>query len=76
MGGLWQALAFGFAGVRACRDRVLVDPRLPPRWNALDIGLRYRATPFRLHVEPGTVEIDTDILELRRVGGHWEVVST
>ncbi|GAA1798731.1 glycoside hydrolase family 65 protein [Planosporangium flavigriseum] len=75
MGGLWQALAFGFAGVRATHRCLVVDPRLPPRWNALEFGLRYRGVPFRLRVEPRGVEIDSDALRLRRTGGRWEVTS-
>jgi trehalose/maltose hydrolase-like predicted phosphorylase len=73
MGGLWQALAFGFAGVRATRGHLLIDPRLPPQWNGLELGLRYRDVPFRLRIEPKTVEINSDALELRRTGGRWEV---
>jgi trehalose/maltose hydrolase-like predicted phosphorylase len=74
MGGLWQALAFGFAGVRATQGHLFVDPRLPPAWRALEIGLRYRGAPFRLRIGSGTVEIDSDALALRRVGARWEVV--
>jgi trehalose/maltose hydrolase-like predicted phosphorylase len=74
MGGLWQALAFGFAGVRATQGHLLIDPHLPPAWRALEIALRYQGMPFRLRVEPGTVEIDSDALTLRRVGARWEAV--
>jgi trehalose/maltose hydrolase-like predicted phosphorylase len=74
MGGLWQALAFGFAGVWATTGHLLIDPRLPPQWNALELGLRYRDVPFRLRIEPQAVEINSDLLELRRTGGRWEVV--
>ena len=52
MGGLWQALVFGFAGVRACRDHLRIDPRLPPQWGSMSVGLRYRGEPLRLHVGP------------------------
>jgi trehalose/maltose hydrolase-like predicted phosphorylase len=73
MGGLWQALAFGFAGVRPQRDRVLVDPRLPPRWHALELALRFRGEPFRLRIERQGVEIEAAALQLRRANGIWEV---
>ena len=73
MGGLWQAIVHGFAGVRVLPDRLLVDPRLPPQWNSLKIGLRYRGTPFRLLIGPETVAIDTHALRLRQVNGGWEV---
>jgi trehalose/maltose hydrolase-like predicted phosphorylase len=73
MGGLWQALVFGFAGVRVHGRRLVVDPRLPPEWNALEVALRFRGRPFRLRVEPSGVEIDSDALTLRRVNDQWEV---
>jgi Glycosyl hydrolase family 65 central catalytic domain/Glycosyl hydrolase family 65, N-terminal domain len=82
MGGLWQALVFGFAGVRATTGHLVIDPRLPRQWSALELGLRYRDVPFRLRIEsarggaPQGVEIDSDALALRRTGGRWEAVPT
>jgi trehalose/maltose hydrolase-like predicted phosphorylase len=73
MGGTWQALAFGFAGLRANGSRVAVDPRLPPEWNALELGLRFGGEPFRLRIEHESVEIDSDAFELRRSDNAWEV---
>jgi trehalose/maltose hydrolase-like predicted phosphorylase len=75
MGGLWQAVVFGFAGVRACWDRLRIAPRLPPAWHALSIRLRYRGAPLRVHVTPGGVEVEAEALQLRRADEHWEVVS-
>jgi trehalose/maltose hydrolase-like predicted phosphorylase len=76
MGGLWQALAFGVAGVRATPRCLVVDPHLPPQWNALELGLRYHGVPLRLRIEPRGVEIDSDGLRLRRAGGRWEVTPS
>jgi len=42
MGSLWQALIFGFAGLRPCRGRLTVDPRLPPSWAGLEARVRFR----------------------------------
>ena len=75
MGGLWQAIVHGFAGVRVLPDRLLVDPRLPSEWTSLNIGLRYRGTPFRLHIGRDLVAIDTQALLLRQVDGGWEVAA-
>lgn len=41
MGSLWQALAFGFAGLRPARGRLGIDPRLPPSWGSLEIRVRF-----------------------------------
>ena len=43
MGGLWQALAFGFGGLRVANGVLSIDPRLPARWSQL--GLRVRVGP-------------------------------
>ena len=73
MGGLWQALAFGFAGVRPAGERLRVDPHLPPEWNALELGLHLHGTPFRLRIDRDGVRVDRDELVARRTDGHWEV---
>jgi kojibiose phosphorylase len=41
-GGLWQALVFGFAGVRFDGDAVRTDPRLPAHWTRLAFRLVHR----------------------------------
>jgi len=68
MGGLWQAVAMGFAGLRPHGDRLRVDPRLPPSWSGLAIRVRFRGSRVRVQVEhellriqsetPITVEVD------------------
>ena len=35
MGGLWQALAYGFLGLRPASDALGIDPCLPAKWPAL-----------------------------------------
>jgi trehalose/maltose hydrolase-like predicted phosphorylase len=75
MGGLWQALAFGFAGVRPRENALVVDPRLPPDWGALELCLSFRGAPLRLRIHRGGLELDAgDELELRRRDSSWEVV--
>jgi trehalose/maltose hydrolase-like predicted phosphorylase len=76
MGGVWQALAFGFAGVRPRGETLVVDPRLPPEWGALEVGLRFRGRPFRLRIDRGGVAVDSDRVAVRARDDHWEVVTT
>ncbi len=75
MGGLWQALVAGFAGIRAQPDCLRIDPRLPPHWRSLHIGLRYRGEPLRLHITASGVDLESDRLRLRRRNEHWEVCA-
>jgi trehalose/maltose hydrolase-like predicted phosphorylase len=41
MGGLWQALASGFLGLRPLGWALDLDPHLPGAWEAVRLGLRY-----------------------------------
>ncbi|HLF40542.1 MAG TPA: glycosyl hydrolase family 65 protein [Acidimicrobiia bacterium] len=42
MGGLWQALAHGFLGMRPLDGVLHLDPRLPEAWRGLGMRLRFR----------------------------------
>ena len=48
-GGMWQALVFGFAGVRFDGESIVTQPRLPSRWTRL---------AFRLVRHGKVVEVD------------------
>jgi trehalose/maltose hydrolase-like predicted phosphorylase/beta-phosphoglucomutase-like phosphatase (HAD superfamily) len=75
MGGLWQALAYGFAGVRPRGGILVVDPRLPSEWGAIELRLRFRGSPLRLRIDRGGVELDAGgELDLQRRDGFWEVL--
>ncbi|MEA3309091.1 MAG: glycoside hydrolase family 65 protein [Chloroflexota bacterium] len=41
-GGLWQAVIFGFGGVRVEEGRLVADPRLPSGWTRLKFRLQYQ----------------------------------
>jgi trehalose/maltose hydrolase-like predicted phosphorylase len=84
MGGVWQALVFGFAGARPRGHVLELDPRLPEQWSALELRLALRGSPARIRIEPDTVDVAGDVpvriagLEgrsFRHTSGRWEVVS-
>ena len=57
MGSVWQALAWGFAGLRARPDALTVDPRLPAAWNALDVHVTFRGVPVRVRIDRATTRV-------------------
>jgi trehalose/maltose hydrolase-like predicted phosphorylase len=61
MGGLWQALAFGFAGLRPTGAGLEVDPRLPPSWSRLDLRVRFRGSPVRISAARGHLSIRAEL---------------
>ena len=75
MGGLWQALAIGFGGIRPRGEALIVDPRLPTEWNALEFALRFRGRPLRLRIYRSGVAAALDSWDVRHVHDHWEVTS-
>jgi trehalose/maltose hydrolase-like predicted phosphorylase len=74
MGGLWQALVSGFAGVRPDGDSLIVDPRLPPEWGALEIGLRLRARSVRVRIDRSGVRAIGEGWTTVQADDHWKVI--
>jgi len=60
MGSLWQALAFGFAGVRPAGDGLRLDPRLPRAWRALELTVRFRGSRVKVRVEHDALTVSAD----------------
>ncbi len=57
MGGLWQALVMGFAGIRPVGDVLAVDPRLAPGWELLEVPLRFLGRQVRITLRPGIMTV-------------------
>ena len=60
MGTVWQAIAFGFVGLRAHEGRLGIDPHVPPSWGVTEVRIRFRGASVRVHVEPGSFTITSD----------------
>ncbi len=60
MGTVWQAIAWGFAGLRADGGSLRIDPRLPEQWEALRLRLRFRGANLKLAVEAGEARLTSD----------------
>jgi HAD superfamily hydrolase (TIGR01509 family) len=56
-GGVWQALAYGFAGIRPDAVALRVDPKLPSAWSELSMSLRYRGARVGLRLGHEDVEV-------------------
>ena len=60
MGGVWQALALGFAGLRPRRGRLVVDPHLPPAWDGMRLSVRFHGSRLRVGIGPDEVHLEAD----------------
>jgi trehalose/maltose hydrolase-like predicted phosphorylase len=59
LGGLWQAMVFGFAGLQLTDDGFRCDPRLPAAWRSLQVPVQWQRNQVRMmvHREPHTVRL-------------------
>lgn len=76
MGGVWQALLQGFAGVRVRDGTMLVDPSLPDSWRTLGLRFRCLGRRVRLRITPDDVRVEVDVPLRVAVAGRGEVVVT
>jgi len=66
-GGVWQALVFGFGGVRVDSGELSIDPRLPAAWTELRYSVRFSDRQLRValrHDEERYLLDEGDPLEL------------
>jgi trehalose/maltose hydrolase-like predicted phosphorylase len=56
-GGVWQALADGFLGLRPAGETLGIDPCVPGAWDALGLRFRFRGHPVGVRVEADRVDV-------------------
>jgi trehalose/maltose hydrolase-like predicted phosphorylase len=61
LGGTWQALAYGFLGLRAHTDRLDVDPRLPSAWRSLTLKFWFHGAIVTVSAGHDSVEISSPV---------------
>ncbi|MBI2264915.1 MAG: glycoside hydrolase family 65 protein [Armatimonadetes bacterium] len=57
MGGSWQALVFGFGGVKMTEEGLEVAPRLPRNWESLAFTLFLHNVPLRISITRSLVRV-------------------
>jgi trehalose/maltose hydrolase-like predicted phosphorylase len=55
-GAVWQALAFGFAGIRPRPGSLQIAPQIPSTWQSLSLRMRYHDT--RVEIRAGHEDIE------------------
>jgi trehalose/maltose hydrolase-like predicted phosphorylase len=56
LGGLWQAVILGFAGLDLMGDTLGINPRLPPEWRSLSFRVCWRGRCVAIRVDGSSVE--------------------
>jgi kojibiose phosphorylase len=57
LGGTWQVVVCGFAGVKSKEDRLSINPSLPKAWQRLRFKLRWRGHNFEFRIYKDKTEV-------------------
>ena len=57
IGGLWQAMVFGFAGLQMSSDGLTFSPMLLSHWRRLAFPLEWRKRKLRVCIEPNAMRV-------------------
>ena len=79
LGGIWQALAFGFLGMRPQADGLRFTANVPANWGRLTMRLTYRGSRLRVSGHPGgTTEVTLEAgppLNVAIGDGDWQALA-
>lgn len=56
LGGLWQAVTLGFAGLDLTGDTLGINPKLPPEWRSLSFRVHWRGRSVAIRIAGRSVE--------------------
>jgi trehalose/maltose hydrolase-like predicted phosphorylase len=59
-GAVWQALAFGFAGIRPMSGSLQVAPQIPSSWQSLSLRMRYHDNRIEIRVGHEDMEVRSE----------------
>jgi HAD superfamily hydrolase (TIGR01509 family) len=78
LGGIWQAVTLGFAGLDLMGETLAINPHLPAQWSSLAFRVHWRGRTIAVRIGHERVEttlVEGDPLEIR-VSGVARALST
>lgn len=78
LGGIWQALAFGFLGAYPHQNGIRFRPNIPAHWGSLTMALTWRGSRLRITATPAgcAIEvIDGGPVRVAIGNGPWQMLD-
>ena len=75
MGGLWQALVYGLAGIRPMDGTLRLDPRLPASWDRFEIALRFLGSHVSVAMDHHRLRVVADPPVAIALAGRPELLA-
>lgn len=63
MGGIWQCIINGFAGVRMINGKLRVNPHLPSQWQSVRFKINWKGVELKFVIGQNKIEIMSDARE-------------
>jgi trehalose/maltose hydrolase-like predicted phosphorylase len=60
LGGIWQTVVFGFAGLNLGEDGMSFMPHCPPNWRSICFSLIWRSRRLQVHVESSSIQLELE----------------
>ncbi|HEU5102405.1 MAG TPA: glycosyl hydrolase family 65 protein, partial [Roseiflexaceae bacterium] len=60
LGGIWQALAYGFVGMRPQDAGLRFEPHIPAHWGELRLPIRWRGSQLRVIARSDSCEVSVE----------------
>lgn len=68
LGGIWQCIVNGFAGVRMLGGKLRIDPKLPTTWNKITFPINWHGVELK-------VTIDKNVLIVEKISEGEEAIN-
>jgi kojibiose phosphorylase len=75
-GGAWQAVVFGFAGLKITENGLSIDPHLPEKWRTLSFKIVYNGNLMSFTITRSEIRIETTAeTEVNIYGEHMTLAE-
>ena len=78
LGGLWQTVMFGFAGLDLMSDALGISPKLPPQWRSLTFRVCWKGRIVAISIAGGSVQatlVEGEAIEIRISGATHKLTA-
>ncbi|WP_027108712.1 glycoside hydrolase family 65 protein [Lacticigenium naphthae] len=79
LGGIWQAVVFGFGGVRSLNGELRIEPSLPNEWTGLTYSIYWHGNEIEVSIDKEqmtlTNKTQTEAIEFESFGKQYTVLD-
>jgi kojibiose phosphorylase len=70
LGGAWQVIASGFAGISIKDDVLHLKPRLPEKWEGLKFKIWFRKAQFEIKITKNQIQVTLVKTSRKKIGNY------